>query len=160
VQDIVDLGAVAAGNDELFKLLGSRKIAKIATFCPLSPDRNFKFSRMLAIHIIQNSTKCRVNFEPLFSNWGFCKWVGIFLNGATLNSCNLQIRLQIEKLKQMRLTTSLSYHNCQASYTSACSCWERRAVFFRPDMGPKLPQEQHYRDLLSQHSTEVNLIFN
>ena len=32
VQDIVDLGAVAAGNDALLQLLGSRKIAKIAHF--------------------------------------------------------------------------------------------------------------------------------
>jgi len=37
VQDIVDLGAVAAGNDALLQLLGSGKIAKIATFCELSP---------------------------------------------------------------------------------------------------------------------------
>jgi len=70
LRDIVNLGAVAAGNDAIFKLLRSRKIAKIATFWPLSPDRNFKFSRMLAIYIMQNSTKCRVNFEPLLSNWG------------------------------------------------------------------------------------------
>jgi len=36
VQDIMDIGAVAAGNDELLQLLGSRKIAKIAIFCPIS----------------------------------------------------------------------------------------------------------------------------
>jgi len=36
VQDIADLGVVAAGNDALLKL-GSRKITKTATFCPLSP---------------------------------------------------------------------------------------------------------------------------
>jgi len=35
VQDIVDIGAVAAANDELLQLLGSRKIAIIATFCPI-----------------------------------------------------------------------------------------------------------------------------
>jgi len=36
MQDIVDLGTVAAGNDALLQFLGSRKIAEIATFCPLS----------------------------------------------------------------------------------------------------------------------------
>ena len=45
---------------------------------------------------------------------------GVFQNGTNLNSCDLKMRLQIEKLKQIRLTTSLSNHNCQASYyTSA-----------------------------------------
>jgi len=38
---------------------------------------------------------------------------------ATVNSYNLKTRLQIEKLKQMRSTTSLSNHNHQASYMSA-----------------------------------------
>jgi len=35
---------------------------------------------------------------------------------------------------------------------------EKDTPFFRPETGPKLPEEQHFRDLLSQHSTEVNLI--
>jgi len=30
---------------------------------------------------------------------------GVFQNGATLNSRNLKTKLQIEKLKQMQLTT-------------------------------------------------------
>ena len=37
VQDIIDLGTVAASNNALLQLFGSRKIAKIATFWPLSP---------------------------------------------------------------------------------------------------------------------------
>ena len=32
-------------------------------------------------------------------------------------------------------------------------------AFFRPEIGPKLPQQRHFRDLLSQHSTEVNRCF-
>jgi len=41
-------------------------------------------------------------------------------DGVTFNSWNLKTRLQIKKkLKQMRLTMSLSNHNCQASCTSA-----------------------------------------
>ena len=36
VSDIAELNAVAAGNYALLELIGSRKIAKIATFCPLS----------------------------------------------------------------------------------------------------------------------------
>jgi len=37
MQDIVNVGAVATENDALSLLLGSRKISKITTFCPLSP---------------------------------------------------------------------------------------------------------------------------
>ena len=40
-------------------------------------------------------------------------------DGATLNSCNLKTRLQIEKLKQMHETTFLSNHNCKVLYTLA-----------------------------------------
>jgi len=59
------------------------------------------------------------NYGPLLRNWEYCKWVGVFQNDVTLNSCNLKRRLQIEKLKQTCLTTSLSKHNCQASYMLA-----------------------------------------
>jgi len=40
-------------------------------------------------------------------------------DGATLNSCNLKTTLNIAKLTRTRLTTFLSNHNCQVSYTSA-----------------------------------------
>jgi len=36
----------------------------------------------------------------------------------------------MEKLKQICLTTSLSHHNCQASYTSALHFAENGAPFF------------------------------
>ena len=68
---LVDLGAAAAGNDALLQLLGSRKIAKIATFCPigLSPapfngtSPNLRGCEPCASHGISPSV---VNFGPLF----------------------------------------------------------------------------------------------
>ena len=55
---------------------------------------------------------------------------------ALTEFCQLENSLQMEKLKQMRLTMSLSNHNCQASYIRRpCSCWERRAIFSTPIFG-------------------------
>jgi len=79
VQDIVNFSAVAAGNDALLELLGSRN--KSATFCLLFPVpfiQNFtKFSWILhdtyPSHRIPPSV---VNFCPLSSIWESCKWVG------------------------------------------------------------------------------------
>ena len=38
------------------------------------------------------------------------------VDDAISNSCNLETRLEMENLKHMRLTTSLSNHNCRPSY--------------------------------------------
>jgi len=78
--------------------------------------------------------------------------VEVFQSGATLNSCNLKTRLQIKKWKQMGLTTSLSKHICQS-----CNCWEQRAIFSSGNN--QSYHERHFCALLSQHSTQVNLIF-
>jgi len=96
-----------------------------------------------------NSTKC----SELWST--FCQ-IGSPVNGRGLpkwcNLCNLKRRLEIEKWKQTGLTTSLSKHICQP-----CSCWEQRATFSSGN--DQSYHERHFCALLSQHSTEINLIF-
>ena len=66
VQDIglLDPGAVAAGNDALLQLLGSRKIAKIAELCLLFPASFIGTSPNFHGCVAWNFTKC----SPLFSN--------------------------------------------------------------------------------------------
>ena len=71
-------------------------------------------------------------------------------DGATLNSCNLKTTLNIAKLTRTRLTTFLSNHNCQVSYTSALQLLRTACRFFSD---PNCTRATFSR-LLQQHSTE------
>jgi len=73
---------------------------------------------------------------------------------VTLNSCYLKTRLQIEKNEnkciwlRLFLTITARLHIRRPS-----SCWEWCAVFFCPEIEPKLPQEWHFH----QHPTGPHL---
>jgi len=54
---------------------------------------------------------------------------GVLQNGATLNSCNLKTKLQIEKLNKyvwLRLFLTITARFC---ILQPCSCWEQCAIF-------------------------------
>jgi len=94
-----------------------------------TPPRG-SFARMLECDVILLCRSESPHLYPLhFEGRKSANFASQLGNGATLNSCNLKTRLQIEKLIQMHFTASLSSHNCQASV----------AVFFVP----KLDQNYH-----------------
>ena len=71
MQDIVDLGAAAAGNYALLQLIASRKIAKMATFCSLSQAHWSELHQIVtdASHV-RHTEFHQVNVGPLFLKLG------------------------------------------------------------------------------------------
>jgi len=55
----------------------------------------------------------------------------------------------MQKLKEMHLITSLSHHNCQASYMLALYLLITARHFFHPEIGPELPQLDHNSDIFA-----------
>jgi len=92
--------------------------------------RDFSQDVRMWCNFITETCICIPMCNPSF--WGrkspnFAPQLG---DGATLNSCNLKTRLQIEKLKQMRLFLTITV---RFLIRQPCSCWERCAVFSDPN---------------------------